>query len=110
MADTNAVKKFIYIAPTPPADLIDSTSFTIDFAGRKFLHVGLDPRINSPPSPQLPTLRYTPISSSFSTPRIEKERGVDQNDEPYGPQYSMILNDDGDDDEEEYNIHKYCLY
>ncbi|VVC42805.1 Hypothetical protein CINCED_3A003850 [Cinara cedri] len=43
MADMNAAKKFIYIAPSPPVELIDSTSFTIDFAGRKFLYVGLDP-------------------------------------------------------------------
>lgn len=40
MTDTNAAKKSIYIAPTPPANLIDSMSFTIDFAGRKFLQVG----------------------------------------------------------------------
>lgn len=46
MTDTNVAKKSIYIAPTPPADLIDSMSFTIDFAGHKFLQVGLDPLQN----------------------------------------------------------------
>ena len=41
--ETALPKKFVYIPPTPPTDLTDSTSFTIDFAGRKFLQVGIDP-------------------------------------------------------------------
>jgi len=44
--NSNETKTFVYIPPTPPADLIDSTSFTIDFVGRKFLQVGLDPICN----------------------------------------------------------------
>ena len=40
-------KLYTYVPPTPPADLVDSTSFTIDFAGRKFIHVGVDPTCDS---------------------------------------------------------------
>jgi len=36
-------KNFTYVPPTPPADLIDCSNFTLDFTGRKFLNVGLDP-------------------------------------------------------------------
>jgi len=36
-------KTFTYVPPSPPAGLIDSTNFMIDFAERKFLYVGLDP-------------------------------------------------------------------
>lgn len=36
-------KNFTYVPPTPPAELIDSTSYTLDFVARKFLNVGLDP-------------------------------------------------------------------
>lgn len=36
-------KNFTYVPPTPPAELIDSTSFTLDFATRKFIHIGIDP-------------------------------------------------------------------
>lgn len=38
-----AYKKYNYVAPKPPSELIDSTMFVIDFPGRKFLNVGLDP-------------------------------------------------------------------
>lgn len=38
-----APKKYIYVEPTPPADLIDSSSFTVDFTDQKFVRVGLDP-------------------------------------------------------------------
>lgn len=38
-----ALKKYKYVAPTPPITLIDNTCFTIDFADRKFIHIGLDP-------------------------------------------------------------------
>jgi hypothetical protein len=38
-----AARSYKYIAPTPPSNLIDSTTFTIDFAARKFISVGLDP-------------------------------------------------------------------
>jgi len=36
-------KTFTYVPPTPPADLIDCSNFILDFTGRKFLNVGLDP-------------------------------------------------------------------
>ncbi|XP_060848194.1 uncharacterized protein LOC132927631 [Rhopalosiphum padi] len=36
-------KNFTYVPPTPPAELIDCNNFTLDFTGRKFLNVGLDP-------------------------------------------------------------------
>lgn len=32
-----------YVPPTPPRNLIDSTTFTIDFVARKFIHIGLSP-------------------------------------------------------------------
>lgn len=34
---------FKYVAPTPPNQLIDSSVFILDFAERKFIHVGIDP-------------------------------------------------------------------
>lgn len=39
-------KKFQYVAPTPPSNLIDSNTFNIDFADRKCLNIGLDPTDN----------------------------------------------------------------
>ncbi|KAL4153099.1 hypothetical protein QTP88_000932 [Uroleucon formosanum] len=36
-------KTFTYVPPTPPAELIESTSYTLDFAARKFVHIGIDP-------------------------------------------------------------------
>lgn len=36
-------KTFTYEPPAPPADLIDCSNFTLNFTGRKFLNVGLDP-------------------------------------------------------------------
>ncbi|KAE9542456.1 hypothetical protein AGLY_003317, partial [Aphis glycines] len=36
-------KTFIYIPLTPPAELIDSTNYTLNFDGRKFVNIGLDP-------------------------------------------------------------------
>lgn len=46
MADSNAPKKYVYVAPTPPANLINLSSFTVDFNGRKFIQVGHDPSHN----------------------------------------------------------------
>ncbi len=43
MAVVYKKKNFTYVPPTPPAELIDSTSYTLDFVARKFLNVGLDP-------------------------------------------------------------------
>lgn len=43
MSDSNTMKKFIYVAPALPPNLVNCSTFTIDFMGRKFLHVGLDP-------------------------------------------------------------------
>ena len=36
-------KTFTYVPPAPPADLIDCSNFVLNFTGRKFLNVGLDP-------------------------------------------------------------------
>eukprot|EP00102_Acyrthosiphon_pisum_P021429 XP_016658639.1 PREDICTED: uncharacterized protein LOC107883345 [Acyrthosiphon pisum] len=36
-------KSFVYVPPTTPSDLFESTSITIDFTARKFIHIGLDP-------------------------------------------------------------------
>lgn len=35
-----------YIPPTPPKELISTSTFTIDFIARKFIHVGLDDKLN----------------------------------------------------------------
>jgi hypothetical protein len=43
MAAVYKKKNFIYVPPTPPAELIDCNNFILDFTGRKFLNVGLDP-------------------------------------------------------------------
>ncbi|KAE9521895.1 hypothetical protein AGLY_017702 [Aphis glycines] len=39
----NKKKNFTYIPPTLPTELVDTTSYTIDFAARKFVHIGIDP-------------------------------------------------------------------
>ncbi|XP_050066079.1 uncharacterized protein LOC126555165 [Aphis gossypii] len=36
-------KTYTYVPPSPPAELIDPLSYTIDFAARKFLQIGIDP-------------------------------------------------------------------
>uniref|UniRef100_A0A2S2QVQ5 Uncharacterized protein n=1 Tax=Sipha flava TaxID=143950 RepID=A0A2S2QVQ5_9HEMI len=36
-------KKFRYVAPESPSNLIDQTGFNIDFQNRKFINIGLDP-------------------------------------------------------------------
>lgn len=36
-------KSFTYIPPTTPSDLMESTSFTLDFMTRKFLQIDIDP-------------------------------------------------------------------
>ncbi|XP_003244216.1 uncharacterized protein LOC100569355 [Acyrthosiphon pisum] len=36
-------KTFAYVQPTPPAELIESTTYTLDFTNRKFVHIGIDP-------------------------------------------------------------------
>ncbi|XP_025198692.1 uncharacterized protein LOC112597007 [Melanaphis sacchari] len=36
-------KTFTYVPPAPPSELIDCSNFILDFTGRKFLNVGLDP-------------------------------------------------------------------
>ncbi|XP_060862937.1 uncharacterized protein LOC132939662 [Metopolophium dirhodum] len=36
-------KTFAYVPPSPPADLIEATSYTPDFASRNFILVGIDP-------------------------------------------------------------------
>lgn len=39
----NSVRKYVYVPPKPPGNLIDCTSFTIHFTDRKFIQIGLDP-------------------------------------------------------------------
>ena len=45
IADNTGLSKktYIYVPPTPPAELIESTIYIVDFAARKFIHVGVDP-------------------------------------------------------------------
>ncbi|CAI6368641.1 unnamed protein product [Macrosiphum euphorbiae] len=46
IADNAAIykkKPFTYVPPAPPAELIESTSYTLDFTARKFVLVGIDP-------------------------------------------------------------------
>jgi len=59
-------KAFTYVPPSPPAELIESTSYTIDFTARKFIIAGIDP------TDQLQTVvilltssRYVKISIDF---------------------------------------------
>ncbi|CAI6360079.1 unnamed protein product [Macrosiphum euphorbiae] len=59
-------KAFTYVPPSPPAELIESTSYTLDFTARKFIIVGIDP------TEQLQTVvilltssRYVKISIDF---------------------------------------------
>jgi len=35
-------KTYTYVPPSLPAQLIDSSSYTIDFAARKILHIGIN--------------------------------------------------------------------
>ncbi|XP_022181022.1 uncharacterized protein LOC111041139 [Myzus persicae] len=59
-------KNFTYVPPAPPADLIDSTSYTLDFAARKFLNVGLDPTDEFNTIVQIITpSRYINMSADF---------------------------------------------
>ena len=39
-------KMYTYVPPSPPAGLIDSTSYTLDFTTRKFVLVGIEPTDN----------------------------------------------------------------
>ena len=45
IADNTGLSKktYTYVPPTPPAELIESTIYIVDFAARKFIHVGVDP-------------------------------------------------------------------
>ncbi|XP_050059740.1 uncharacterized protein LOC126551028 [Aphis gossypii] len=48
IADNSALYKkkledLYFVPPTPPAELIESTSYTLDFSSRKFVHIGFDP-------------------------------------------------------------------
>ncbi|XP_050521862.1 uncharacterized protein LOC126894704 [Daktulosphaira vitifoliae] len=44
VAESVRKQRYIYIAPTSPAEMIDSSSYTIAFSDRKFLQVGLNPK------------------------------------------------------------------
>jgi len=58
-------KAFTYVPPSPPADLMESTSFTIDFASRKFIHIGIDSKDFSIVTRILTSSRYVTISYEF---------------------------------------------
>ena len=40
---SSSERKYKYVAPAPPAELIACTNYTIDFVNRKFLQLGFDP-------------------------------------------------------------------
>lgn len=62
----NVYKKFKFIPPATPDQLIDCTNFTLDFNERKFINVGLDPTNHFEPTVQIVTSsRYVNISSDF---------------------------------------------
>jgi len=44
IADNLAVykKTFNYVPPTPPAELLEATNFTLDFVSRKFIQIGIE--------------------------------------------------------------------
>jgi len=50
-------KPYKYVPLTPPSELIESTTYTIDFTNRKFLNMGLNPEN------QLKTIIYIITSS-----------------------------------------------
>lgn len=55
-----------YIAPTSPTELIDCSSYTINFVSRKFLHVGFDPAQQFNVSIRIITpSRFVNISTDF---------------------------------------------
>ena len=59
-------KPFKYTPPSPPAELVVSTSYTIDFTNRKFVHIGIDPTENFQVVIHLITSsRYVKISPDF---------------------------------------------
>jgi len=59
-------KKFTYVAPAPPAEFIESTSFTLDFTDRKFIHIGIDPTNNFNVMIHIITQsRHIPVSLEF---------------------------------------------
>jgi len=66
MVDIWKKKNFTYVPPAPPANLIESTSYTIDFTNRKFLNIGLDPtdKFNTIVQVITPS-RYVNISPDF---------------------------------------------
>jgi len=59
-------KTFTYVPPSPPAELIESTSYTINFPARKFILVGIDPTDNFQVAVHLLTSsRHVKISPDF---------------------------------------------
>jgi len=57
---------FAYVPPTPPAELIESTNYTLDFTNRKFVHIGIDPTENFQVAVHLLTSsRHVKISPDF---------------------------------------------
>lgn len=59
-------KTFAYVPPTPPAELIESTIYTLDLTNRKFVHIGIDPAENVQVAVHLLTSsRYVNISPDF---------------------------------------------
>jgi len=58
-------KAFTYVPPSPPVELIESTSYTLDFANRKFVHIGIDPVEKCRVVIRLITSRHIKIAPDF---------------------------------------------
>jgi hypothetical protein len=59
-------RAFTYVPPSPPTELIESTSYALDFTGRKFIFIGIDPTEQFQTVVHLLTSsRYVKISIDF---------------------------------------------
>jgi len=59
-------RAFTYVPPSPPTELIESTSYALDFTGRKFIFICIDPTEQFQTVVHLLTSsRYVKISIDF---------------------------------------------
>ena len=66
--ETTAIKKYAYVAPASPANLIDCSNYTLSFTERKFVNIGIDPTDQFAIKIQILTpARYVNITSDILT-------------------------------------------